>query len=134
MKYAALQRDEQLHSRFVMDVSIYSLGMLIFLDESGVDKRAGQRKYRYSLCGKLPVCHMMLIRGERVSLIAYMSMAGVLDCHIICGTVNGDIFYDFVEKFLLPHLMPFNGTNVHSVVVLDNCLIHHIDEVVDILL
>ena len=38
-----------------------------------------------------------------------------------------------VEKFLLPHLMPFNGTNVHSVVVLDNCSIHHFDEVVDMI-
>ena len=38
MKYVALQRDEQLCSRFVMDVSIYSLDMLIYLDESGVDK------------------------------------------------------------------------------------------------
>jgi len=106
MKYAALQRDEQLCSRFVMDVSIYNLDMLIFLDESGVYKRASQRKYGYSLRGKPPVCHKMVIRDERVSLIAFMSMAGVLDCHIIRATVNGDIFYDLVEKFLLPHLIP----------------------------
>jgi len=133
MKYAALQRDESLRSQFVTDVSIYRLDMLIFLDESGLDKRAGLRKYGYSLRGRPPVCHKMLIRGERVSLIAFMSMAGVLDCQIVHGTVNGDTFYNFVEKFLLPHLMPFNGTNPHSVVVLDNCSIHHIDEVVDMI-
>jgi len=51
------------------------------------------------------MCHKMLIRGERISLIVFMSMTGVLDCHIIRGIVNGDIFYDLVEKFLLPHLM-----------------------------
>ena len=62
-----------------------------------------------------------------------MSMAGVLDCHITHGTVNGDTFYDFVEEVLLPHLMPFNGKNPHSVVILDNCSIHHIDEVVDMI-
>ena len=43
------------------------------------------------------------------------------------GTVNGDIFYNFVQSNILPHLMPFNGTNPHSVLVLDNAAIHHID-------
>ena len=73
------------------------------------------------------------MRGERISLIAFMSMAGVLDCHIIHGIVNGDNFYDFVEKFLLPHLLPFDGKNPHSVVVLDNYSIHHVDEIVDMI-
>ena len=133
MKYAALQRDKHLRSQFITDVSIYSVDMLIFLDESGFDKRNSLRKYGYSLRGKPPVCHKFLVRGERISLIAFMSMAGVLDCHIIHGTVNGDNFYDFVEKFLLPHLLPFDGKNPHSVVVLDNCSLHHIDEIVDMI-
>lgn len=29
--------------------------------------------------------------------------------------------------------MPFNGTNPHSVIVLDNASIHHVDEVVELL-
>ena len=36
-------------------------------------------------------------------------------------------FYDFVQNNLLPHMMPFNGVNPHSVVVLDNASIHHVD-------
>ena len=78
-------------------------------------------------------CVTTVVRGERISLTAFMSMAGVLDCHITHGTVNGDTFYDFVEKVLLLHLMPFNEENPHSVVTLDNCSIHHIDEVVDMI-
>lgn len=31
---------------------------------------------------------------------------------------------------MLPHLMPLDGKNLHSVVVMDNCIIHHGDEVV----
>ena len=31
---------------------------------------------------------------------------------------------------LLLNLMPFNGENSHSVVIVDNCSIHHIDEIV----
>ena len=31
--------------------------------------------------------------------------------------------------YILPYLMPFNGVNPHSVVVLDNCSIHHVAEI-----
>ena len=44
--------------------------------------------------------------------------------------MDGDKFYDFALKCLLPHLMPFNGVNKHSVVVQDNCSVHHVEGVV----
>ena len=39
-------------------------------------------------------------------------------------------FYYFVQSTLLPHLQPFNGINPNSVVVLDNCSIHYVEDVV----
>lgn len=133
MRYAALQRDEQLRSQFVSDVSIYNPDMLIFLDESGCDRRDYMRKYGYSLRGRPPVCHKILARGEHLSLITFMSTSGVLDCQVVHGSVDGDVFYSFVEKILLPHLMPFDGVNPHCVVILDNCSIHHLDAIVDMI-
>ena len=59
-----------------------------------------------------------------------MSNSGLLDVQTIIGTSDGDTFYKFVHTHLLPHLMPFNGTNPHSIVILDNCSIHHVPEVV----
>ena len=44
------------------------------------------------------------------------------------GSVDGDGFYDFVCT-LLGKLMPFNGMNPNSVLILDNCSVHHVDEV-----
>ena len=73
------------------------------------------------------------MRGERVSIITFMSVAGVLDCQLVSGSVDGEVFYNFVEKYLLPHLMPFDGHNPHSIVVLDNCSIHHMDETVNMI-
>ncbi len=73
------------------------------------------------------------MRGELISLLAFMSTTGVLDCQLVHGSVNGEVFHDFVEKLLLPHLMPFDGRNPHSIVVLDNCSIHHLDKVVDMI-
>ena len=74
--------------------------------------------------------HSLLVRGDRVSGIAIMSLSGILDVSVSKGTTNGDTFYDFVQKYLLPQLQPFNGCNPHSVVVMDNCTIHHVHEVV----
>ena len=120
MKYTALQRDMQLRSQFVSDVSVYNPDMLIFLDESGLDKRDGMCQYGYSLRGRPPVCQRFLARGTHISLMAFMSTAGVLDCKLMQGGVDGDVFYEFVENssyHISCHLMD----TTRSVVVLDNC-------------
>ena len=39
----------------------------------------------------------------------------------------------FIDLCLLPHLMPFNGTNPNSIVVMDNCAIHHVYEIVELI-
>ena len=44
------------------------------------------------------------------------------------------MFLDFVRKSLLSILMPFDGLNEHSVVILDNASIHHMDCVVETIL
>lgn len=129
LKVAAMERDEKLRSEFIADVSVYDRDMLIFLDEVGSDKRETLRKYGYSLRGKPITATKSASRGKRVSTIAIMSTRGLLDCMSTTGTVDSYVFCDFVEKFLLPHLMPFNGINPHSVVVLDNCSIHHCETV-----
>ena len=47
-------------------------------------------------------------------------------------SVNVDTFCDFIEKFLLPVLMLINGSNPHSIVVVDSGSIHHIDKVIQL--
>ena len=64
------------------------------------------------------------MRGERVSVIAAMTTEGVLDL---------DIFIDLIERVLLPHLMTFNRFNPNSVVVMDNCSVHHVSGVADVI-
>ena len=130
LQKVALQQDRLKREQFIIDASVYSQDMLIFVDETGADQRDTLRKYGYSLRGKTPSKRDLLVRGERVSAIACMSTSGLLDVKIVRGTTNGDYFYDFVQTHLLPHTMPFNGVNPHSVVILDNCAIHHVNEVV----
>lgn len=130
MKLAAIGRDEALRSQFSADVSLYTSEMMIFLDETGSDRRDSLRKYGYSVRGKPILSQKNICRGKRISAIAIMSIEGMLDCMTTTDSVDSDVFYDFVEKYLLPHLMPFNGTNPHSIVIMDNCSIHHCDDIV----
>ena len=68
-----------------------------------------------------------------MSAVGVMSAEGIIDCHIVSGNVNADSFEEFVERSLLPHLMPFNGVNLHSIVVLDNCFLRHVDHIVNLI-
>lgn len=99
--------------------------MLIFVDETGSDRRSALRRYGYSLKGKPATTDTLLVRGRRYSAIAAMALDGIVDVHITSGGVNGDVFCEFIEKNLLPQLLPFNGSNGRSVVVMDNASIHH---------
>jgi len=49
-------------------------------------------------------------------------MGGMLDVYVTAENVNADTFCEYVECCLLPYLLPFNGTNPNSVVILDNAM------------
>ena len=51
------------------------------------------------------------------------------DAYITEGSVNGETFLEFVRRSLIPILLPFDGDNPRSIVVMDNASIHHIQEV-----
>ena len=65
--------------------------------------------------------------------MAFMSMYGMFDLKVVSENVDGDIYSNFVEKVLLPHLMPFDGKNPHSVVILDNCIVHYCPQAVQLI-
>ena len=71
----------------------------------------------------------LLIRGTRYSAIPVMSIQGIHDVQIVEGSVNGDKF----ESFITDTLNPFNGSNSLSVVIMDNCSIHHVDRVINLI-
>lgn len=66
--------------------------------------------------------HRLLARGQRVSAIAAISCDGLLECELVTGTVNGEVFLEFVRGRLIPQMLPFDGTNKRSIVILDTAL------------
>lgn len=105
MQLVALQRDQDLKATYAIDVYLYSYHCLVFIDETGCDRRDSLRKYGYGVRGRPLKCHKLLARGECISVIAAMlSIEGVLHLKMVHGTVTGDNFGDFVQEQLLPTL------------------------------
>ena len=133
MRRIAIQRSDDKRAEFMADISLYDVSMLVWLDESGCDNRNYRRKYAYCMRGFPPCDHRLLIRETRYMAIPILSVEGVHDVYIAEGNMNGDRFAKFVQDSLLPILMPFNGVNPRSVVVMDNASIHHVDEIADLI-
>ena len=53
--------------------------------------------------------------------------------YITTGSVNGEKFVEFFCRCVLPIIMPFDGQNPHSIVVMDNVSIHHLNKVHEII-
>jgi len=83
---SANQRDGLLPAQFVSGVSLYKPEMLIFLDETGSDRRDSIREYGYSLRGKPLVTHRLLVRGQRILVLGPVTILG-LSGHSECSHV-----------------------------------------------
>ena len=129
MHHVALQRSDTMRAKFMANISKYDPSMLVWLDESGFDRRHTIRKYAYSIRGIPLEDHRILVRGTRYSAIPIMSLEGIHDVYITQDTVNGDKFTEFISNYLLPFLLPFNYVNPRSIVIMDNASIHHVEEV-----
>ena len=101
----------------------------VFVDETGSDARNFVRKFGYSLRGIRAEVPRLLVSGQRISAMAAIDYNGLIDVELATGTVNSDTFYDFIRGDLLPNLQPFDGTNERSVVIMDDCSIHHVDSI-----
>lgn len=133
IRHVAIQRSDSLRAKFMATVCMYDPAMFVWTDESGCDRRNSARKFGYSLRGTRPVDHRILIRGVRYSAIPVVSLAGVHDVYLAEGTVNGNRFEQFVRECLLPVLLPFDGNNPRSIVVMDNASIHHVQNVIHLI-
>ncbi|KAJ7060781.1 hypothetical protein C8F01DRAFT_988117 [Mycena amicta] len=71
------------------------------------------------------------VRGTRYTLTAAMSTKGYIATCIVEGSMNASQFFDFVIEDVMPHMKPY--PDVQSVIVLDNCRIHHSEILKDVL-
>jgi hypothetical protein len=101
------------------EICFFNTDQLVWLDESGCDKRD------YRTTGYGLVYHRILHRGQRVSALAAMCSEGVIALELQEGTYNGDKFMEFLTC-TYDTTNVFDGSSPRSVLVMDNCGIHHV--------
>ncbi|NCJ04956.1 IS630 family transposase [Synechococcales cyanobacterium C] len=89
---------------------------LVFIDESGVNLGL-VRLFAWTLQGQRAYGGQPK-RGQNVSIVAGLSLAGVVASAVILGAFDGLTFEAFVATRLVPNLWP------GACMVMDNCSIH----------
>ena len=113
-------------------VILYRREMFVWVDETGSDNRNTVRKFGYPIKGQTPQCHRFLVRGKRISVIAAISTGGLVAAEYFHGTVISDTFYDFARGSLIPQMNSFDGSSPNSIIIMDNCKIHHVADVIEL--
>lgn len=131
IRQIAKQRSVKLRGAYMAEIIYYPGDFLVWLDETGSDKRDHIRKFGYQIRSLPPICHRFLARGTRVSAISAICSEGLLAHDILSGTTNGEKFCDFLRGCLIPCMQPFPAPR--SILVMDNCSIHHVQPVKDLL-
>ena len=133
MKRVAIRRSDILRAQYMAEMSAFDPDMLVFIDETGTERRNSICQYAYALRGITPVQYQIFVYGKRISGIGILTSQGMEDVYIVEDSVNGTVFLQFIQRCLLNAIQPFNGSNPKSVVVFDNASIHHMSTVIDLI-
>ena len=110
VRQVALQRTASLRGAFIAQALMYKRDLFVWVDETSCDKQNCIRKFGYAIKGGTPICHRILVRGQRISAIAAISTEGLVALNLkSSGSVVSDIFYDFIRGSLIPQMHPFDG-------------------------
>jgi transposase len=103
-------------------MSQYTAEMVVFCDESGLDKRDGARRTGWAPRGKEAVVESAFTRGVRWHILPALTVSGVLDLLVYRGHTNTEGFLHWLENGVLPKMNQFPGPN--SILVMDNASWH----------
>ena len=86
----ATQRSTEHRGAFMANILQYPRDFLVWVDETGSDRRDQLRKFGYALRGLPPVCKRLHARGIRISAIVGMSSDGVEAYELSVGSTDSD--------------------------------------------
>ncbi|KAJ8509197.1 hypothetical protein ONZ45_g8604 [Pleurotus djamor] len=101
--------------------------MLMFVDEAARNRRTSARTQGWARRGARCVQRRFFVRGQRYSILPILTLDGIITYDIIHGSVTSERFLKFLREFVMPLTNPYPGPR--SILVLDNCAIHHSEEI-----
>ncbi|KAF9224711.1 hypothetical protein BS17DRAFT_702405 [Gyrodon lividus] len=73
----------------------------------------------------------VFVHGDHYLLCAALTIEGYIAARAVKGSFDREEFYDYIAEDVLPHMNPY--PQECSVFVLDNCRIHHSEDLVDLM-
>lgn len=120
-RQVAKERNADLRDFYLHRLSEYRSYHLVYVDESGCDRRIGFRRTAWSPIGVTPVQISRFRREQRYQILPSYSQDGVILARVFQGSTDAAAFEDFVEQ-LLQHCNRYPGPK--SVLVMDNASFH----------
>jgi len=121
-KQKARERNANLRDAYFHFISDFSSYHLVYVDESGCDKRIGFRGMGWSPRGTTPSQVTKFHRDQRCQILPAYAQDGVVLSRVYQGPTDSPLFEDFIEE-----LLHFCGKwpEPKSVLVMDNASLHH---------
>ncbi len=122
----AKEQNADLRDFYLYNLSAFCWYHLVYVDESGCDKRIGFRRTGQSPLGVTPVQIAQFRRGQRYQILPAYSQNDILLARVFQGPINSDVLEDFIEQ-LLPHYSRWLEPN--SVLVRDDLAFYYIERI-----
>lgn len=125
-RYIAAERNADLRDYYLHNLSDFRSYHLVYVDESGCDKRIGVRRTGWAPSGVTPVQIARFHRDRRYQILPAYTQDGVLLSRVFQGTTDSVVYEDFIEQ-LLQHCGRWPEPK--SVLIMDNASIHRSDRI-----
>ncbi|KAF4460559.1 transposase [Fusarium albosuccineum] len=122
----AQQRNTELRNLYLYKISKHKSYQMIFIDESGADRRTGHRDKRWAPSGVTPIQVGRLNREQRYQILAAYTQDGIELARVYPGSTDAAMFKDFIEQLLRGC---GQWPQPKSVLVMDNASFHRSEEI-----
>jgi transposase len=122
----AREQNADLRDSYLHDLSEFHSYHLVYIDESGCDKRIGFRRTGWSPLGVAPVQISRFHRGQRYQILPAYAQDGIVLSRVFQGSTDASVFEEFIEQ-LLQHCGKWPEPK--SVLIMDNASFHHTDRI-----
>jgi len=118
----AKERNPLLRDNWFQKIGNWHAFQLVFIDESGINSKLGERKYGYSKKGQVIRHKVTGQRSRNFSLLPALTIDGYITCNLYKGAVDAERFEAFMRDDVLPLCTPYPGPR--SIIIMDNASIH----------
>ena len=125
----ARERNANLREFYLHNLSDFQSYHLVYVDESGCDKRVGFRRTGWSPLGVAPMQISQFHRDQRYQILPAYAQDGIVLSRIFCSSTDAAMFEDFITQ-LLRHCGRW--PEPRSVLVMDNASFHRSGRVVQL--